>query len=174
MSFCISFTSHNFHYIRWLLNAPLLMPCLAFGFFSKFFAQPQKLESTVDVTSGATFGCDFESSIQKYNFRYILSLLNASLLMHQLFSVGNFSKSFDTFNDFYKLFVRWQKLESVVDVASDVIFRCDFKSSFQKYNFRYILSLLNASLLVHQYIFAGYFSKSFCPFQWQQRLAVCL
>ena len=49
---------------------------------------------TSDLTSDVIFGCDFKSSFQKYNFRYILSLLNASLLMHQLFSAGNFSKSF--------------------------------------------------------------------------------
>ena len=67
---------------------------LAFGFFSKFFVQRQKLESTVDVTSGVTFGCDFKSSFQKYNFRYILSLLNASLLVHPYNFAGYFSKSF--------------------------------------------------------------------------------
>ena len=77
------------------------------------------------------------------------------------------------FGFFFKFFAQCQKLDSTVDVASDVIFRSDFKSSLQKYDFCYILRLLNASLLMHQLFSAGYFSKSFCHFQWRQRLTSC-
>ena len=62
------------------------MPCISVSIFSKFFGRRQKLESTVDLTSDVVFKCDFKLSLQKYNVRYILSLLNASLLVHQLFS----------------------------------------------------------------------------------------
>ena len=38
-------------------------------------------------------------SLQKYNFRYILNLLDASLLVHQLFSTEISLSLFVTYND---------------------------------------------------------------------------
>ena len=58
-------------------------------------------------------------------------------------------------------------------MTSDVSFGYDFKSSLQKYNFRYILCLLNASLLMHQHIFAGFFCLFAIKFDNKGLLLTC-
>ena len=71
------------------------MLSLAFGFFSKFFGRRQKLDSTVDMTSGVIFGCDLKSSLWKYNFHYILCLLNASTHFSLVISLSLFAIGID-------------------------------------------------------------------------------
>ena len=107
-------TSNQILNLTWLLSVPLIhwveaepslhsvasecivtnVATIGFGFFSRFFVRRQKLDSTFDMTFDVIFVCDFKSSLQKYNFHYTLYLLNASLLIHQHFSAGYFSKSF--------------------------------------------------------------------------------
>ena len=60
----------------------------SFGYDPVEYRQPH-----LDSESAVIFGCVSDSSLQKYNIRYILCLLNPSLVVWQLRPIGIAHKS---------------------------------------------------------------------------------